>query len=620
ELELKPSTATAASVLTSSLIGPAGAAIVGLAKVVADRPAAAGKRVEIDHPDPPSRLERHKMKAVKESQAARNTPPASSSSTLTSTEGKKSMATPQRDQRHDLEFSIALDGQPQDSLRLTEFTWEEGLSSLYQGTATLASRDPDINLNDCIDRKVTLTLSSKYDAQPRYLTGIVESITTVGFAGHWAKYHISICPDLYRLDLTADARIFQQSSVPDIVKKLLSEHGIHNHEFRLDDTHPAREYSVQYRETSLVFIERLLAEEGIFYYWEHTDSAAKLILTDHSQQGTFLKTPELAYNNAPSGAFKGPFIHALGWREAVRPTDLIQRDYCFKNPDYNQQHASVRQREGGEPNAYTLYNAYGRYKDGNTGKRFTNYQLDAIRNDASLGSGQSNALHLSAGHLFDLTEHPREAHNRNYLLTRVSHHGTQPQALEALAGSGSTTYRNHFFLHALGAHSWRPRSEQKPLMDGPQIAHIVGPPGEEIYCDEHGRVKVQFPWDREGQRNEHASCWIRVSQGWAGAGWGAVAIPRIGQEVIVDFLEGDPDQPIITGRTYHAANVPPYPLPANKTRMSIKSKTHKGAGFNELRFDDEKDKEEVFIHAQKDQNNVVLNDETTEIGRNRTEN
>ncbi|WP_150539463.1 type VI secretion system Vgr family protein, partial [Actinobacillus vicugnae] len=159
----------------------------------------------------------------------------------------------------------------------------------------------------------------------------------------------------------------------------------------------------------------------------------------------------------------------------------------------------------------------------------------------------------------------------------------------------------------------------KPKVDGPQMAHVVGPEGEEIYCDEWGRVKIQFPWDRVGENNENSSCWVRVSQAWAGAQFGNIAIPRIGHEVIVDFLEGDPDQPIITGRTYHSTTEPPYNLPEHKTRMSIKSKTHKGNGFNELRFEDEKDREEVFIHAQKDQNNVVNHDETTQIGNDRTE-
>jgi|GEM_PF-1474402 len=524
-----------------------------------------------------------------------------------------------QDQLYDWGFTLDLEGQAADSLRVVDFQWQEALSGLYHGSVTLASHNPDLKLNDCIDHKVLLRIHHKYDDQTRYLAGVVESMTSHGFAGDWALYDISILPDLYRLALTSDARIFQQLSVPDIVTTILKEQGIPQHEFRLKDNHLPREYCVQYRESHLTYINRLLAEEGIFYFWEHDKAGAKLIFTDQSQFGTALLDPGLEYNNTPSGAVKGQFINALVWREAVRSTDLKQRDYCFKNPRYNQQHDLFRQREGGEPQSYQLYNAYGRYKDGDSGKRFTQYQLESVRNDASLGAGGSNAMHLSAGHRFLVTEHPSQALNREYLIVGVEHNGEQPQVMEAHAGDGGTFYQNDFECHALSATSWRPQQTTKPRMDGPQIAHVVGPKGEEIYCDEHGRVKVQFPWDLKGENNEHSSCWIRVSQGWAGAGWGGMAIPRIGQEVIVDFLEGDPDQPIITGRTYHAVNTPPYGLPANKTRMSIKSQTHKGKGFNELRFEDENGQEEVFIHAQRDQNNIVGNDETTQVGVNRTE-
>ena len=524
-----------------------------------------------------------------------------------------------QNQPYDWGFSLDLEGQAAGSLRVVGFQWQETLSALYQGEVTVASRDANLNLNDCIDRKVTLKIHHKYDGRLRYLSGIVESIETTGHAGGWARYTLNIQPELHRLSLVSDARIFQQTRVPDIVATILKEQGIVQHEFRLKDNHLPREYCVMYNEDYHTFIGRLLAEEGIYYFWEHHEAGARLIFADETPSGTLLADPGIEYNNSPSGAVKGQFIHAFSWCEALRPTDLKQRDYCFKNPRYDQEHTVFRQREGGEPQTYPLYNPWGRYKDADSGKRFTRYRLEGIRNDASTGHGHSNAIHLSAGHHFHLTEHPAQALNREYQIIGILHHGEQPQAEEARAGEGGTFYGNAFTCHALSAHSWRPQPASRPVMDGPQIAHVVGPEGEEIYCDEFGRVKVQFPWDLKGQHNEHSSCWIRVSQGWAGAGWGGIALPRIGQEVIVDFLEGDPDQPIITGRTYHAVNRPPYDLPANKTRMSLKSKTHKGEGFNELRFEDENGQEEIFIHAQKDQNNVVRNDETTEIGHDRTE-
>ncbi|WP_162541437.1 type VI secretion system tip protein TssI/VgrG, partial [Aggregatibacter aphrophilus] len=200
-----------------------------------------------------------------------------------------------------------------------------------------------------------------------------------------------------------------------------------------------------------------------------------------------------------------------------------------------------------------------------------------------------------------------------WLIVSIEHRGYQHGILEEEAGALGNHYENHLKLipHTT---QWRPLPQPKPKVDGPQMAHVVGPEGEEIYCDEWGRVKIRFPWDRVGSHDEHSSCWVRVSQGWAGAQYGSQMLPRIGQEVIVNFLEGDPDQPIITGRTYHSTTEPPYPLPKHKTRMTIKSKTHKGNGFNELRFEDEKGQEEIFLHAEKDHNHIVNHDETSRIG------
>ncbi|ROT99738.1 type VI secretion system tip protein VgrG, partial [Marinobacter sp. R17] len=210
--------------------------------------------------------------------------------------------------------------------------------------------------------------------------------------------------------------------------------------------------------------------------------------------------------------------------------------------------------------------------------------------------------------------------NRDWLITTVKHTGKQPQALEEEGGSEPTTYSNTF-KSVPGDTAWRPEPPARPIMDGPQIAIVTGPQGEEIHCDEHGRVKVRFPWDRRlrpsevesAKNDEHSSAWLRVSQGWAGGSYGFMALPRIGHEVIVSFLDGDPDQPIITGRTYHATNTPPYPLPEHKTRTTLKTQTHKGEGSNELRFEDEADKEQIYVHAQKDLDLLTENDRTEVI-------
>ena len=235
-------------------------------------------------------------------------------------------------------------------------------------------------------------------------------------------------------------------------------------------------------------------------------------------------------------------------------------------------------------------------------------------------NGKSTAREFSAGKMMKMVKHPRDDQNIEYLITSVTHKADQDAFGSTKKGASGYSYKNKFQVIDSKI-PFRSKSDTAiPIVEGTQHAHVVGPAKEEIYCDEYGRVKVQFPWDRYGKSDENSSCWIRVSQNWAGGGWGHMAIPRIGQEVIVDFYEGNPDRPIITGRTYNDATKVPYPLPANKTRMTIKSKTHKGTGYNELRFEDEKDQEEVFIHAQKDQNNVVEHNETTRVGNDRTEN
>ncbi|MNJ26249.1 Phage-related baseplate assembly protein [compost metagenome] len=238
--------------------------------------------------------------------------------------------------------------------------------------------------------------------------------------------------------------------------------------------------------------------------------------------------------------------------------------------------------------------------------------MDALRNDAVAGQAKSNSAALLPGQTFSLTEHPNGSLNTDWQIVHIRHTGLQPQALEEEGGSGPTVYHNEFGV-VKASTTWRarigsPEAPHKPMVDGPQIAMVVGPEGEEIYCDEYGRVKLQFPWDRYGNSDDQSSCWVRVSQGWAGGQYGMMAIPRIGHEVIVSFLEGDPDQPIVTGRTYHVTNRPPYELPANKTRTVLRTETHQGEGFNELRFEDQAGKEEIYIHGQKDLNVLIEND------------
>ncbi|EFB2468994.1 type VI secretion system tip protein VgrG, partial [Escherichia coli] len=301
----------------------------------------------------------------------------------------------------------------------------------------------------------------------------------------------------------------------------------------------------------------------------------------------------------------------------VRPSSVQSQDYTFKVPDWPGMYEQQGENLNGQLAQYEIFDYPGRFKDEQHGKDFTLYQMESLRSDAEKATGQSNSPRLWPGTRFTLTGHPQKMLNREWQVVQSILSGNQPQALHGSQGKG-TTLGNQ--LEVIPAdRTWRPRLQSKPKVDGPQSAIVTGPAGEEIFCDEHGRVRVKFHWDRYHGMTEASSCWVRVSQAWAGPGFGNLAIPRVGQEVIVDFLNGDPDQPIIMGRTYHEDNRSPGDLPGTKTQMTIRSKTYKGSGFNELRFEDATSNEQVYIHAQKNMDTEVLNDRTTDVKHDHTE-
>ncbi|HGB9919556.1 TPA: type VI secretion system tip protein TssI/VgrG, partial [Escherichia coli] len=301
----------------------------------------------------------------------------------------------------------------------------------------------------------------------------------------------------------------------------------------------------------------------------------------------------------------------------VRPSSVQSQDYTFKVPDWPGMYEQQGESLNGQLEQYEIFDYPGRYKDEQHGKDFTLYRIESLRSDAEKATGQSNSPKQWPGTRFTLTGHPQKMLNREWQVIQSILSGDQPQALHGSQGRG-TTLGNQ--LEVIPAdRTWRPRVQSKPKVDGPQSAIVTGPAGEEIFCDEHGRVRVKFHWDRYHGMTEESSCWVRVSQAWAGPGFGNLAIPRVGQEVIVDFLNGDPDQPIIMGRTYHEDNRSPGDLPGTKTQMTIRSKTYKGSGFNELRFEDATSNEQVYIHAQKNMDTEVLNDRTTDVKHDHTE-
>ena len=398
------------------------------------------------------------------------------------------------------------------------------------------------------------------------------------------------------------------------MRTLLEERGIIDTVFDFRRTSGEREYCVQHRESDLDFVERLAAEEGWHYRYSHgeveSNEPPALIIADH--HGDAPRLEPVAYNGKAGGSTRQSAVFQFSYRERVRAASVAMKDYTFRNPAYALIHEQQADRLAAQRDDYQHYDYPGRFKQDASGQPFTKSRLDALRNDAATANGQSNRPDFTVGARVELTDHDNPALNREWLFTGITHTGEQPQALEEEGGSGSTTYHNAF--NAIPAdRRWRSQAMHRPVMDGPQIAIVTGPEGEEIHCDQYGRVKVRFPWDRYSENDEHSSAWLRVSQGWAGGQYGFIALPRIGHEVIVSFLDGDPDQPIITGRTWHAANTPPYALPEHKTRTTLKTQTHKGEGNNELRFEDEADQEQIYVHAQKDLDLLTENNRTEVI-------
>lgn len=515
-----------------------------------------------------------------------------------------------------LQFTFQVDGLANDTFSVLEFSGEEALSTPFHFGIKLASRLEDIDPTQTVDHSGTLKIwHNGKMMQMRH--GIISEFKQGDTGHHHTIYEVSLAPAVIRLSLRQNTRMFQHQSVQEIIQLLLQEMGIQDFAFALTKQPEVRDYCVQYRESDLEFIQRIAAEEGMYYYFEHSVSYHSIVFSDDTQKAPSLPI-DLEYNTQSGGVSSTAFVRSFIQQAKMCSSSAELKDYSFLNPRNSLLHNSYGSELDFQRTTYEHYDYPGRFKEDEIGQKFTQFRLEHLRSEALTARGLGNYPQMTPGFKFSLKEHPNETCNRDWLTTTVSHTGTQPQALEEAGSSGSTTY-NNVFVVIPDHRQWKPTPNPKPRVDGPQIATVVGPEGEEIFCDEHGRVKVYFPWDRYNTKNdETCSCWIRVSQGWAGAQYGGIAIPRIGHEVIVSFLEGDPDQPIITGRTYHARNKTPYALPAHKTMTALRTNSHKGEGFNEVRFEDEAGKEEIFVHAQKNMDIKILNSKNERVDYNRT--
>ncbi|PWD68658.1 type VI secretion system tip protein VgrG [Pectobacterium versatile] len=503
-----------------------------------------------------------------------------------------------------LQFTVKVGALEAGTFAVVDFRLDEGLNRPFSLSLSLASALPDVDFGAVLDQPCELMIWYEGELKRR-VSGIISGFTQGDTGFRRTRYQAEVRPALWRLGLRTNARIFQAQKPEAIIGALLEEAGITDYAFALRNEHAVREYCVQYRESDLAFITRLAAEEGMYFFHEYEEGKHRVVFADDA--GALTKGPELFFNLATQGLSEGEYVRRFHYAERVSTSDVELKDYSFKTPAYGLSHKKMSGELAHQRESYQHYDYPGRYKQDPSGKAFSGYRLDALRSGAVTSEGESNCAGLMPGNTFTLTEHPNATLNAVWQTVSVTHVGQQPQALEEESGGEPTTMNNSFAV-VKGTTTWRAAMPYKPMVDGPQIATVVGPAGEEIYCDQYGRVKLQFPWDRYGASNDQSSCWVRVSQGWAGGQYGMIAIPRIGHEVIVSFLEGDPDQPIVTGRTFHATNRPPYDLPAHKTRTVLRTETHQGEGFNELRFEDQAGQEEIYIHGQKDLNALVEND------------
>jgi len=507
-----------------------------------------------------------------------------------------------------LYFSIQIGELNQHKLDVVSFRLEEALSSLFTLSVQISTTDANINLQEQLLQKASFTVYVDGKKQ-RTINGIVEKAECGDIGFKRSFYTFIIRPAMWLLTLVQDSRIYHFKSVPDIIDEILKDFNI-PFDKQLMDRHSVREYVTQKRESYYQFVSRLASEEGIIFWFEED----KLFYSD-SHLG-MRAGPKIIYNPHPQNSTKDWVINQLKFACTMRSTEIKTKEYLYTHPDVPMDARSITSKQ---LPVYETYDSYGRYDNSDIGQLFSSYRIDALQSDSEQGQAFSNCFPLMPGVIFSLLEHPTQSMNNSWQVVHIVHKGTLPQSLEDESDNNAATLTNEFSF-VPGKNDWRPKFTHKPLADGDEVATVVGPAGEEIYVNEDGAVKVAFHWNRYDQLNENASCWVRVAQNWNGDGYGFLATPRIGQEVIISYLNGDIDRPIITGTTYNGKNRPPIDLPRHKTQMTIKSKTHKGEGFNEMRFEDEKGLEEIYFHAQRNHRTNVLNDQFIDIDHNRTKN
>jgi len=495
----------------------------------------------------------------------------------------------------------------------------EGLSQLFDFDVELVADNYNVDLKSLLGKPLTLEIETV--AGSRYLNGHVTRCEMIGRENSVSRYYIykaTVRPWLWYLTQTSDNKIFQQKSIPDVIKEVLGEYGF-PFEMKLTSSYRNWEYCVQYQETDFAFISRLMEHEGIYYYFKHENGQHTLVMTDDIAS----HEPMPGYDNIPYfgpdrlGKPQEEYISMWEIAAQITPDGYATVDYDFTKPGASLD--AVSKRSGGSQSGnLEMFEWQGGFQEPDHGEQYSRVRLQELQSVQEQNRGLSNARGIAPGRIFNLKNHPRSAENKEYLVVSVNYR-------MSIAGystnTGSEDFYEESFIALPSSIQYRaPRVTPIPRTHGPQTARVVGPAGEEIWTDKYGRIKVQFHWDRYGKKNENSSCWVRVSSPWAGGGFGGLQLPRINDEVVVDFIGGCPDRPLVLGRVYNANNMPPVELPGCANQSGFRSQTVHGdpSMCNKMLFDDTGGSELFHTRAQKDMCNEVVNDHDHTVGGNYT--
>ena len=518
----------------------------------------------------------------------------------------------------------------EDVLLLAGFNGHEAISRLFSFHLELLSEQGPIEFSEIIGKNVTISVTQS-DNTPRYFNGLVSHFAQSGSDARFTHYQMQVVPWTWMLTRYADCKIFHNKKVGEIVEQVFKDRSFQDYKLMLNGGYSPMEYCVQYRETDFNFISRLMEQNGIFYFFQHEMGKHTMVIADSPSAHEPCPGQKIAgYNLVSGGIDEADVINSWNLEQELRSGKYTLTDYNFKTPSANLTAAEPSVIEIGGNSGFEIFDFPGEYATRGDGTAFAKIRMQEEEASHLVANGSSVCRAFTSGYKFTLADHYQDSMNTSYVLTEVQHIASTGGSYSMSSDGSGDTYSNHFTCIPETTPFRPARLTPKPFVQGPQTAIVIGKSsytddsgddgggdGEEIWVDSYGRVIVRFPWDRAGA----CSCRVRVSQDWAGQGWGSITIPRVGQEVLVSFLEGDPDRPIITGRVYNADQTVPYPLPDNQTRSTFKTRSSEGGGsdnYNELRFEDKTGSEQIFLRGEKDFDTRLKNDIREWVGNNRS--